>query len=766
MNRYSTKPPWGHPNSDNILLQEALSLYDQGIGVYLTDLATNNKIGKYSEFDPIDDRDLLSQLCTEVPDANLNIAIDQIYGLVALAVGVGSGKDLADESFAELCRFHGTPETIGYSLPTGEKYYLFRFGDENFDVRNLPGLALLKSNGAIKVFPSVIGGRSVQKIGTSAKLLGLSDWLRQAGNSTISDLTSQEQDLIAAETDDTLATNEPFHEEPAPDAEPAAKQLPAIIEAKEYEFSDEQSEEPGNSDDYADLSDDEVLAEIAKQITLFRDELSVPYYFCEGTPYPASSKYVRNWLRHQFLISRKRMPNDRMVREIFEMLESMARFNSPQIRLFNRIARDGDNIVYALNGKQHIIVSVQGWKIEASKPLFRTYKHQQDQVVPIRGGNVWKVFQYIHVPEEKKLLVIVYLICLFVPDIAHPVLAGCGDQGSAKSFTTNIMNRLVDPSITEKVILPKNERDLIQTLRQKYVTVFDNISVLSQRISDILCQVCTGGGISLRQLYTDDGENIAQFRHVVILNSISMPIINADLMDRAIILKHTRIPSECRKTEDELLNAFEADKPEILGGIFDTLAKAMAIYPTVQLSKSPRLADFAKWGYAVAEALGESGEQFLKDYETNVSNQSEGVVNNNVLCQAVLTLMVDNSSFERSVADTHIELKRLAGEDAKDGTFPKLPHHLRGYLERLQPTLLEHGISYLFSERDKAGVKITFSNAKVTASTGNSAKTGTPDTPDTQPADFNPVNNQNNVSDVPDVANLPTFDFGGEELYV
>ena len=49
---------------------------------------------------------------------------------------------------------------------------------------------------------------------------------------------------------------------------------------------------------------------------------------------------------------------------------------------------------------------------------------------------------------------------------------------------------------------------------------------------------------------------------------------------------------------------FEADKPSILGGIFDVLVKAMNIYPTVSLQSFPRMADFAQWGYAIGEALG------------------------------------------------------------------------------------------------------------------------------------------------------------------
>ena len=55
--------------------------------------------------------------------------------------------------------------------------------------------------------------------------------------------------------------------------------------------------------------------------------------------------------------------------------------------------------------------------------------------------------------------------------------------------------------------------------------------------------------------------------------------------------------------------------PVILGGIFDVLAKALEIIPTVTLPKVPRMAGFAKWGYAIAEALNTAGEEFLINYE-------------------------------------------------------------------------------------------------------------------------------------------------------
>ncbi|GFE56816.1 hypothetical protein [Geobacter sp. AOG1] len=456
------------------------------------------------------------------------------------------------------------------------------------------------------------------------------------------------------------------------------------------------------------LTPRDLLFKLAEDMILFNDDQSKPYFFYEGEAFSAPSVHVKNRLTHHFLIEMEDLPPKKDLNAVLNILESRARFDGPRISLMNRVASSDAGIFYDLRDKRYVKVTSDGWEIVPSFPLFRRYQHLQPQKEPISGGDPWAVFKFLTVPEESQLLVMVYIISLFVPKIAHPVFAVCGDQGSSKSFFCTVINRLVDPTLTERVIQPKNERDLVQTLRQKYVTVLDNLSKIDNRVSDIFCQVCTGGSVSYRQLYTDEGENIAQFRHVVILNSINLAIINADLMDRSIILKLRRIDPLDRKPEHELWEAFEASRASILGGIFDTVAKAMAIYPEVEVEHLPRLADFAKWGYAIAEALGKSGDQFLNDFSQNVKHQNESVVEKNVLCQTVLTLMAEGKPYLAKVSDAHETLKSIAKRDAKDETFPKLPHHLRPSLDRLRASLLEHGVSYQFMERGSSGVRILF----------------------------------------------------------
>lgn len=522
-----------------------------------------------------------------------------------------------------------------------------------------------------------------------------------------------------------------------------------------------------------EMSDEDLLIKLADEhITLFSDDLAEPHFFCECLPFRAPSKHVVALIKHRFYQIKKHMPLKKDVKDVFDVLESKARFDAPKISMFNRVGKKDEAFYYDLCDKRFLKITSSGWATVPAFPLFRRYKHQQAQVEPITGGDPWEVFKFLTIPEEDQLLILVFLISLFIAGIAHPVLAVCGDQGSAKSFLCNILNRFIDPTLTERIIQPKNERDLIQTLRQKYVTVLDNISIIEQRVSDILCQVCTGGGVSYRQLYTDEGENIAQFRHVVIINSIRQPIVNADLMDRAIIIKLQRIAPENRRSEQDLWHAFNLAQPRILGGIFDAIVKAMAIYPNVKIDKLPRLADFAKWGYAIAVALGKSGEQFLEDFTRNVKNQNESIAEKNVLCQSILSLMEGQTSHLGAVSEVHKELKMIVADDAKDETFPKLPHNMRGQLDLLRSTLQEHGITYHYFDRQKNGVKILLTNSGVPDSIVQAA-TDTSPAVKSEPkilktvkdvageagvADFAKLSG---VADVPE-PELETFDFDNE----
>ena len=83
---------------------------------------------------------------------------------------------------------------------------------------------------------------------------------------------------------------------------------------------------------------------------------------------------------------------------------------------------------------------------------------------------------------------------------------------------------------------------------------------------------------------------------------------------------------------------FKRDIPAILGGMLDTLSKAMRIYPDIQLSELPRMADWFVYGYSVSEALEEGlGNQFASDYFRNIGLQTEDLLYNNSFFSSIFT---------------------------------------------------------------------------------------------------------------------------------
>jgi hypothetical protein len=61
---------------------------------------------------------------------------------------------------------------------------------------------------------------------------------------------------------------------------------------------------------------------------------------------------------------------------------------------------------------------------------------------------------------------------------------------------------LVDPNSVELQEPPKNLDDLYVTALYRHVLPYDNVSNISQRMSDGLCRMSTGAGAVQRQFYT------------------------------------------------------------------------------------------------------------------------------------------------------------------------------------------------------------------------------------------------------------------------
>jgi len=338
----------------------------------------------------------------------------------------------------------------------------------------------------------------------------------------------------------------------------------------------------------------------------------------------------------------------------------------PIHKLQNRVAWHEGGLWYDLSDEDWRAVRVtdSGWEIADKPPiLFRRYSHQQPQVEPVKGGKVNDILSFLNLPDDDglKLLLKVYLVSCFLPDIPHPILDLAGDQGSAKSSFFRALRSVIDPSATPTLAFSRDQKEVVQQLSHNWFAPFDNVTSLPAWLSDLLCRAATGEGISKRGLYTDDEDFIYRYKRVVGINAIVNPANRPDLLDRCIILNLTRISDDKRRTERELQAAFAKVLPGILGGCFDALSHAIKVYPLKQ-PVLPRMADFALWGAGISEGLGYSQQQFLDAFQANIAELNELALEAQPFAQAIIALTDEFGGWQGTASQLLREANRIADE--------------------------------------------------------------------------------------------------------
>jgi len=354
------------------------------------------------------------------------------------------------------------------------------------------------------------------------------------------------------------------------------------------------------------------LIEIVKEkedVTLFHSENDNGYIRIKNEIISLKGKAFKRWLAREFWNKYQSSANSESIKNAVNVLEGLAYFEGNNHELFNRIAWKDDFLWYDLinDTRKSIKISKTGWEIVDENPIiFKRYSHNKEQVNPSTENNdVNLIFKYINITDQnQRNLLSVYLISCFIPDFSHPMLAIFGPQGSAKSTLAKIFRLIIDPSLIEVASMPTNHKELVQVLAHHTFIFFDNISYMSKSASDTLCKAITGSGFIKRELFENDEDIIYQLKKCIGVNGINLVTTKPDLLDRSILIELERISSSNRKQESELMDEFQKDLPRILGGIFDTLSKALEIKENIKLEDVPRMADFAIWGSAISIALG------------------------------------------------------------------------------------------------------------------------------------------------------------------
>ena len=319
-------------------------------------------------------------------------------------------------------------------------------------------------------------------------------------------------------------------------------------------------------------------------------------------------------------------------------------------------------------------VDVEGWRVLSDHPevRFRRPKTARPLPGPTRGHareGLGALRRFLNIGDGDFVLCVAWLLASLRDTGPYPLLVLTGEQGSAKSTAARLLRSLVDPAQPPSMGMPRSERDAAIAARSRHVLVYDNLSGLRTWLSDMLCRISTGEGYATRALYTDDEEAVIEASRPVILTGIENPAVRGDLEDRSIIIRLSRIADADRRTEAELLAAFDEARPIIFGALLDGLAEGLRQYDNVRLEQLPRMADFCRWAVACEGAYWAPGT-FRAAYGDALAAGTEDVLEASPIGPALRRLLDESLCFDGTAAELLDRLSELQQDVRSPRAWP------------------------------------------------------------------------------------------------
>src|SRR5215216_4113437 len=442
---------------------------------------------------------------------------------------------------------------------------------------------------------------------------------------------------------------------------------------------------------------------------LFVDQHGAPHALIDGEPVLLTSRCY-SWLRRLMWEEEGRSVSGEYLKMAAGTLSAHAEFSGESRELYTRAAWHEGVLYYELRPGKVVRVGPGGWTFEANPPvLFRHYVKLKALPDPEAGGSLDVLDRLVNLKSERdRRLFKAYLVTLPLEHVGRPIFNASGAMGSGKTTIQRLIKRLLDPTAPETVRF--DPRDFLQKAMHAYIVMLDNQNTIPEWAADTLCRLVTGEADSKRRLYTDDEDVIIELRRAALLNGINVPTDRGDVLDRSLVVELERIPDGDRKTEEQIWELFARERPRLLGNLFSTLSKAVALKPSLKLSRRPRLADWGEYAAAVYEVRGWGAETFLRDWDEVVKVQNRATLDGSPVAQAVIKFMEDKDEYIATSSEMHSKLKVVAvqlGVDVeRNKAWPKSARWLWRRIKEVLPLLVAAGIE-ASRGRDEAAKQIT-----------------------------------------------------------
>ena len=410
-------------------------------------------------------------------------------------------------------------------------------------------------------------------------------------------------------------------------------------------------------------------------------------------------------LRKVFFERFKIFLNTAQLQTLIEFLEIHPLTDDTVYESACRIYNGKDCLAYELNKDTEECIVITPEEISISNIPNVYFKHAADfenQVEPSWDVEPKDIFSYIHHhfnlknEKQEKLLVLYLVTAFFGLQISHSLLILTGEKGSSKSTTMRKLEKLIDPKRSDLCGIPKGTDGLELRLANTYFVCLDNLSSINRNISDTIARAVTGGSVTKRALYHNTKEVVLNIKAMIAINGVSVVARESDLLDRSLILELNRISAKKIKSEQELWEEFEQDRPKILGCIFRILSEALYDDKPITVKEKIRLADFHIACIKVGRVLGMTDEEVSELLWENQRKINRHSIDEDMVACCVIELMKNKKSYINSMTGLLGDLNEIATQNSIIGSvLPKTPNHLSNRLSKIRSNLqAEYSITY------------------------------------------------------------------------
>lgn len=422
-----------------------------------------------------------------------------------------------------------------------------------------------------------------------------------------------------------------------------------------------------------------------------------------------NTKDAELWLRSEYFKSKKTIPAEASFSRALSILYTEG-FDSPSQKIYNRIAIVDNTLYYDLgrpDWKIQKITANNAEMVEMNEhmPLFERRQNiqKQSEFDYSNPDALNELMELLRIPQNRRHLFKVHLVSMFIEHVSVPMMVFSGEQGSAKTTTSRAVKQIVDPSSGGNAIaFPRSNDDLILNLSHRYLTTFDNVSLIDKEKSDTLCTAITGIGQARRKLFHDQEEVILSYRRKIIINGIGVTIERPDLLDRCVFY-HLESPKPTERiTEEEFNERLSALLPKVLGNIASALQVALRTQHQIRSKITrERMADFTVYGEAISRALGYPEKSFVELFKSTTEQKAIETIENHPLVRAIEIIMNNQNHYEKTVLKFFEEIRSTAtinNLNTNQSFFPSTANRVRGSIERISSYLRKLGYEIEISQ--------------------------------------------------------------------